>query len=91
MEKEKLKELVVEHKEKFLTKTELVKREIQKDINTFLKQREIIIITGIRRGGKSSLMRLICDDIIEKYSVPHDNILYLRGWNRITFTSNKYK
>ena len=28
MEKEKLKELVVEHKEKFLTKTELVKREI---------------------------------------------------------------
>lgn len=77
MEKEKLKELVVEHKEKFLKKTELVKREIQKDINTFLKQREIIIITGIRRGGKSSLMRLICDDLIEKYNVPSDNILYL--------------
>lgn len=77
MEKEKLKELVVEHKEKFLTKAELVKREIQKDINPFLKQREIIIITGIRRGGKSSLMRLICNDLIEKYSVPHNNILYL--------------
>jgi hypothetical protein len=77
MEKEKLKELIIEHKEKFLTKAELVKREIQKDINTFLKQREIVIITGIRRGGKSSLMRLICDDLIEKYGVPHDNILYL--------------
>jgi len=77
MEKEKLKELIIEHKEKFLKKTELVKREIQKDIAPLLNQREIIIITGIRRGGKSSLMRLISNDLIEKYDILQDNILYL--------------
>lgn len=77
MEKEKLKELIIEHKEKFLKKTELVKREIQKDIAPLLNQREIIIITGVRRGGKSSLMRLISNDLIEKYDILQDNILYL--------------
>ena len=77
MEKEKLKELIIEHKEKFLKKTELVKREIQKDIAPLLNQREIIIITGVRRGGKSSLMRLIANDLIEKYDILQDNILYL--------------
>jgi len=30
MDKERLKELIVEHKEKFLSKTGLIKREIQK-------------------------------------------------------------
>lgn len=77
MEKEKLKELIIEHKEKFLKKTELVKREIQKDIAPLLNQREIIIITGVRRGGKSSLMRLISNDLIEKYDILQGNILYL--------------
>lgn len=77
MEKEKLKELIIEHKEKFLKKTELIKREIQKDIAPLLNQREIIIITGVRRGGKSSLMRLISNDLIEKYDILRDNILYL--------------
>lgn len=77
MEKEKLKELIIEHKEKFLKRTELVKREIQKDIAPLLNQREIIIITGVRRGGKSSLMRLISNDLIEKYDILQDNILYL--------------
>ncbi len=77
MEKEKLKELIIEHKEKFLKKTELVKREIQKDIAPILNQREIIIITGVRRGGKSSLMRLISNDLIEKYDILQGNILYL--------------
>jgi len=77
MEKEKLKELIIEHKGKFLKKTELVKREVQKDIAPLLNQREIIIITGVRRGGKSSLMRLMADDLVEKYNVLQDNILYL--------------
>jgi len=77
MEKNKIKELIIEHKERFLAKTKLIKREIQKDINSFLKQREIIVITGVRRGGKSSLMKLLATDITEKYGVPRNNILYL--------------
>jgi len=77
MEKEKLKELIIEHKKRFLTKTNLVRRAMQKDIDAFLKQREIIVITGVRRAGKSSLMRLISADMFEKYGVRKDNILYL--------------
>ncbi len=77
MERNKLKELIIEHKERFLLKQGLVKRDIQKEINKFIKQREIVLITGVRRSGKSSLMRLICDDIITKLHVTSPNILYL--------------
>jgi predicted AAA+ superfamily ATPase len=37
----------------------------------------VVIITGPRRGGKSSLMKLICDDLIKENKVPPSNILYL--------------
>jgi len=77
MEKDKLKELIIEHKERFLTRTTLVHREIQGDIDKFLKHKEVILITGIRRAGKSSLMRLLSADMIKKYGVQRDNILYL--------------
>ncbi|MDI6792689.1 MAG: ATP-binding protein [bacterium] len=77
MEKDKLKELIIEHKERFLTKKDLIKRKIQANINSYLKHREIIVITGIRRGGKSSLMKLIADDLVEEFNVPVSNILYL--------------
>jgi len=42
-----------------------------------LKQREVVLITGVRRGGKSCLMKLICDDIIASFAIPPSNILYL--------------
>lgn len=77
MEKNKLKELIIEHKENFLHRKGLVSREIQKDIKNYINQKEIILITGVRRSGKSSLMRLICDDIIDSFKIPESNILYL--------------
>ena len=51
--------------------------EVQKDIERYLNQKEIVLITGIRRGGKSSLMRLVCDDIIKRFDVPMSSLLYL--------------
>lgn len=77
MERNKLKELIIEHKERFLSKQGLIRREIQKEIENYIKHKEIILITGVRRGGKSSLMKLICDDIIARFKVPLSNILYL--------------
>src|SRR3972149_536661 len=77
MEKNKLKELILEHKTRFLARDHLTRRDIQKSIEPYLKQREIILITGVRRSGKSSLMRLICDDVITKFNIPVSNILYL--------------
>ncbi len=77
MEKAKLKELIIGHKEKFLSRGDLVKREIQYEIANYISQREILIITGIRRSGKSSLMKLLCDDILGSEDVLENNILYL--------------
>lgn len=77
MDRTKLIELMMEHKTKFLSRTGLVRREIQKDIDRYIKHREIILISGVRRGGKSSLMKLICDDLISDFNVPASNVLYL--------------
>ena len=77
MEKEKLKELIIGHKESFLSRDGLVRREIQDKIIDYIPQREILIITGVRRSGKSSLMKLLCDDILKNEDVLESNILYL--------------
>jgi len=78
MDKNKLKELLIEYKKSFLaSRTDLIRREVQDNIEKFIKFKEVIMITGTRRGGKSSLMKLICDDLIKKYKVPPSNILYL--------------
>ena len=77
MEKENLKELIIEHKDRFLARRDLLPRDIQQEIGRYLPQREIIILTGVRRCGKSSLLRLICDDLLNKKAVPARNILYL--------------
>jgi hypothetical protein len=77
MEKEKLKELIIGHKEKFLSRGGLIRREIQDEIANYIPQREILIITGVRRSGKSSLMKLLCDDLLSSENVLENNILYL--------------
>lgn len=77
MEKEKLKELIIGHKEKFLSRGGLVRREIQDEIANYIPQREILIITGVRRSGKSSLMKLLCDDLLIRENVLENDILYL--------------
>ncbi len=78
MDKNKLKELLIEYKQRFLVnRTDLIRREIQDSTEPFIKFKEVVIITGPRRGGKSSLIKLICDDLIKKYNVPASNVLYL--------------
>ena len=77
MEKEKLKELIIGHKERFLSRGGLVRREIQDQIANYIPQREILIITGVRRSGKSSLMKLLCDDLLSREDVLENDILYL--------------
>jgi predicted AAA+ superfamily ATPase len=77
VEKESLKELIIEHKDRFLARRDLLPRDIQHELGRYLAQREIIILTGVRRCGKSSLLRLICEDLLEKDAVAARNILYL--------------
>ncbi|MFZ5569648.1 MAG: ATP-binding protein [Thermodesulfobacteriota bacterium] len=77
MDKLKLKELITLHKDRFLSKTDFFPRELQEKTRPFLAQREILVFTGVRRSGKSSLMRLICSDLMELHGVERPNILYL--------------
>jgi len=77
MNREKIKQLIVEHKNRFLKPTELVGRDSQPAIEKLLSTKEIIAISGVRRAGKSSLMKLIADDIIQNRKIPENNILYL--------------
>jgi hypothetical protein len=59
MEKQQIKELIIEHKERFLGRGNLVRRDVQAEVARYLLQREIIVVTGIRRSGKSSLLILL--------------------------------
>lgn len=77
MNKEKIKQLIVEHKERFLKSAELINRDNQQLIKRLLTQKEIIVISGVRRAGKSSLMKLIGNDIQTSDHVSANNILYL--------------
>jgi hypothetical protein len=67
MHKERLKELIVEHKDGFLARGDLIPRELQSQIARYLSQRGIIILSGVRRCGRSSLRRLICGDLLENF------------------------
>lgn len=57
MDKRVLQEILIDQKEVFRKKTGLIQRDLSLDV--FLKTNQIVVITGIRRCGKSSLMFLI--------------------------------
>jgi predicted AAA+ superfamily ATPase len=70
MDKRKLAELLVEHKEKALGDHAVTPREILSRAGDMTHQKEIHIITGGRRSGKSTLMRLIARYLIQRENVP---------------------
>lgn len=58
MDKNLLKEIILEQAESFKDKKDIIYREIGA---SFLKSKKISIITGIRRAGKSTLMKQIAN------------------------------
>ena len=57
MQSDFLKQLLLDQKDNFNRKRQLIEREI--DLTPYLKTRQVVVITGVRRCGKSSLMYLI--------------------------------
>jgi len=57
MNKRDLQEVLMDQKEVFNNKTGLIQRDLSLDV--YLKTNQVVVITGIRRCGKSSLMFLI--------------------------------
>lgn len=74
---EKLKEIIVGHRERFFVRDNLIQRDVQNTVLKYIDQKEIILITGIRRAGKSTLMKLLSVDIIKLKSLSENNILYI--------------
>ncbi len=65
MKKELLKQILLDQQKIFRRKEYLIDREI--DLNKYIGSDEIIIITGIRRCGKSSLLKIISKKINKKH------------------------
>jgi predicted AAA+ superfamily ATPase len=57
MDKERLREILFDQKDVFNSKKHLIHRDI--DLEKYISSRQVVIITGIRRCGKSSLLFLI--------------------------------
>lgn len=74
---ELLKKTVIEQREIFLKIESPIKRDVlnQKEFDEIRKIKEAVIITGVRRCGKSYLMRLIWQKL--KNSAAKDNFLYI--------------
>ncbi len=65
MEKNKLKEVLQDQQGLFDRVNNLVEREVS--LKDYMKGNEIVIITGIRRCGKSSLLKIISKKLKEKF------------------------
>lgn len=57
MNKERLKEIMFDQKEAFNSKTNLIEREL--NVDKYITTSQIVILTGIRRSGKSSMLSLL--------------------------------
>lgn len=57
MNKERLKEILLDQKEAFNNRQHLIERDI--DTNQYIQTGQVVIISGIRRCGKSSLLYLL--------------------------------
>jgi len=80
LNKEILKEVIIEQRKLFLNTKDAFRREILDLIKVekaIFKTNEIIIITGVRRCGKSYLLRLIWQKIKNKLDVKENQFLYL--------------
>ncbi len=78
MEEKILVELIKEENKWWRGKFEVAgykERHIHKEISKFIKQRQIIALTGLRRVGKTTLMFKIIEEKIEK-KFPKENIFY---------------
>jgi len=76
MEKEKLRQILTDQQKFYKKQEDLIERTI--DLAYYLKGNEIIIVSGIRRCGKSSLLKLISKKIqTKKIFINFDDIRFV--------------
>ena len=57
MNKERLKEIILDQKEVFSGRRDLIERDVS--LEPYIKTSQVVVITGVRRCGKSSLLYLL--------------------------------
>ena len=73
MEKSQLRQVIIDQQDFFRKEEELIFRDV--DLERYLRGNEIVIISGIRRCGKSSLLKLIAEQLEGvKFYVDFDDI-----------------
>lgn len=72
-----LKSIIATHKERFLQKKDLIKREVLSGVDNYITSREVIFISGIRRSGKSSLLALISNYLFQQKIIDEKNLLFV--------------
>lgn len=77
MDKLLLQSIMFSHRERFLADRGLVNREIEVKIEPFLKQKEVLFLSGIRRCGKSSILSLVARNLISKGLIKENQVLFI--------------
>ena len=77
MDREKIKQILVEQNQ-FKLKENTIPRELTTRIKNFQKENFILIISGIRRSGKSTLLHQIRKHLEESYYVNFDDDRFIR-------------
>lgn len=74
-----LKQVIVEQRETFLRTEGYIDREIlnHPDFTKIYSLKEIVVFTGVRRCGKSFLMRLVWQQLRQQKNLPANNFLYV--------------
>ncbi len=63
---EQIREILIEQREIILKKPFGVEREVLKDIAKKLKLPHVVVLTGLRRSGKSTILRQMIDKYYKK-------------------------
>ena len=74
-----IKQIILEQREVFLQIERVIEREILLDLKfmDICRLREAVIVTGVRRCGKSYLMKLIWKKLKRELNIREDNFLYV--------------
>ncbi|MBI5392950.1 ATP-binding protein [Candidatus Woesearchaeota archaeon] len=63
VDKDILRKIVIRQKEEILTKQNFVRRDLLDDILKWIKDNRVIILTGVRRCGKSTLLKELMQNV----------------------------
>lgn len=77
MEKQFLKSIIFTHKERFLAIDKLSARLVSQEDEEKLLSKEVVLLTGIRGSGKTSLLNLYYHFLSRKNRIPKNNILFI--------------